>query len=303
MKRSSFAAILAWFVALPLLLLGQNAEPVMALKVRNPIAISGTPGTGYFVLTDDGAVYRYVDKPSGLTFAGKFGLPTPGEAYDLTTTRAENRDSVIVTSWLNAQAIGWIHMISPEGKVLHSWVTRKLVSGLATDERNHIIYFSAYFSSAESNELYRIKLPGGQPEFVCTIRGVKRAGAIAVDSRTNTVYVSDPVGGGLIQIDILSKRSTPLSTALRLPSALYLQEETRTIYIADALQKAVYAMNLAGAARNLTIVSRSSKFRSPTGLAPGPRGTLLVADSQASAVFLLRTGPQPADILGNIKKR
>jgi DNA-binding beta-propeller fold protein YncE len=293
MKRWPFATALALLFAFPLLMLGQNSEPVIALKVGKPVAISGTTSTGYFVLTADGVVYRYANGPSGLTFSGRFNLPMSGQATDLTMSRMGQQDSVIVASWSSSEASGWIYRYSPEGKMLHSWRISKVVSGLATDDRNQILYFTAYFSSVASNELYRINLPGGQPEFVCTIKGIERAGAIAVDAGAGIVYVADAFGGKLIQIDLSSKQSTVLTKEFKLPSAIYLKDESRTVYVADAVRKTVSAINLAGPATNSTVVGQSSKFRSPSGLAPGPGESLLVVDSEADAVFLLQLGPRP----------
>jgi DNA-binding beta-propeller fold protein YncE len=270
------------------LVLGQAVEPIQVLKVREPVAISGVPERGYYVLSADGAIYQYKSGAS-LTFSATFSLPPGGQATDIAFSSIGQQNTVLASSWSTAQGTGWIFMYSSEGRMLHSWRAPRVVSGLAIDEQNQMLFFTSYTGSAESNELYKINLRGGEPEFVCSIPGVARSGAIALDAANHAAYVADFFGGKLVRIDLSSKRNSVIAAGLGLPSALLLDQDKRVLYFTDGLNKSVFAINLQ---ENLSLkpfpVAASAMFRSPSGLAHGPEGTLLITDAKAGAVFLLR---------------
>ena len=79
--------------------LGQQPELRLLLKVPNAVAVTGTPDSGYYILTSDNAVYGYKQTSSGPQFASKFALKESGNGLDITLVQAGQQNSILVTQW------------------------------------------------------------------------------------------------------------------------------------------------------------------------------------------------------------
>jgi DNA-binding beta-propeller fold protein YncE len=266
---------------------GQQPDFRLILTIKNPIAVASLPSlpeAGYYFLTADGAVYRYVRAGSGLEFSNRFSLEGPGDGIDLTVVGDEQGRSVVVTEWIDKLHLGFVQRYSPEGKVLSYWSTRHIPSGVDYDPINRLVYFA----TADSNELYVLDPHGGEPHAVCEIRGAMQVGAIAVDPDQQLVFAGD-TQGRVFQVDLKSKKVTPLKVSFGLASALWIDGKYRTLYVVDAVKKRIYALALSS--QKKPVVVESGKLANPTGLAPGPGNTLLVTDQKSGGAYLAQIAP------------
>jgi hypothetical protein len=259
----------------------------LVLKVPNAVAMDGFPDTGYYILTSDNAVYHYADTSGELRFIRKFPLQGTGDAMDLTFVRADGQDSVVVTQWASKAQItvsgsrmnlGGVYRYSTEGKVLGEWQTRRVAAGVDYDPTRRLIYFS----TADANEVYQADLAGGVPRFVCEVTGAMQLGPIALDTPNQVLYTAD-TNGRLFSVSLRTKRVTPLKPTFALVSALRLDAERGILFVADSVQKKIFAISLVG--QSSRVISESRLLTSPSGLAQGQGDTLMIADLKSGSVF------------------
>jgi len=261
---------------------GQQADLRLVLKVPDAVAVDGLPEVGYYVLTANNVVYRYARADSGLQFVGRFSLQTSATGIDLTFARDNRQDTVVVTEWDDKLHLGFVNRYSPEGKLIGSWPTlRHIPTGIDYDPTSHLVYFA----TADSNELYAADLHGGSPHQVCEIRGAVQIGPIALDIDRHLIYAADREGA-LFLIDLQSKKVTRLSSSFGLASALRFDGKNRKLYVADNVQKKIYAVDLS--TQTNRVIVDSEQIASPSGLAPGPENTLLVTDRKSGSVYLAK---------------
>jgi sugar lactone lactonase YvrE len=245
------------------------------------VAVDGLPELGYYVLTEENVVYRYTKSGAGLQFSSRFSLNEEGRGVDLTLVRENQQISVAVTQWTGSLLrTGFVFRYSPEGKVISKWQTKHVPTGIDFDIVNHRIYFA----TADSNELYSVDLQGNEPKYACEVYGARQLGPIALDAERQLVYAADSVGG-LFVADLASKKVTQLSSSFGLASALRLDSKRRILFVADNVQKKIFAVDLVTGRQ--TIIAASAQLRGPTGLALDPEdNSLLITDQRPGNVFL-----------------
>ena len=270
----------------------QQTDLRLILKVPDAVAVDGLPEVGYYILAADNVVYRYSKADSGLQFVGRFALEAPGtNGIDLTFVRDNKQDTIVVTQWTDKLHLGFVNRYSPEGTLIGSWPTlRHIPTGVDYDPTSHRVYFA----TADSNELYAADLHGGSPHQVCEIRGAVQIGPIALDFDRHLIYAADREGA-LFVVDLQSKKVTRLSPSFGLASALRFDGKNRKLYVADNVQKKIYAVDLS--TQSNRVIVDSAQITSPSGLAPGPEDTLLVTDRKSGNVYLAKLealGPNQA---------
>lgn len=262
---------------------GQQSGLRLVLNVPKAIAVTGNPDTGYYVLTSDGVVYRYMQSSSGLQFASRFALQTPGDGLDLVVARIDQQDSVIVTQWVQNPFQGFVYRYAPDGKVLGLWKIRHIPTGIVFDPAGHQIYFATF----DSNELYKADIKGGEPHVVCSVRGATQLGPLALDSDRKIAYSADK-RGALFAVELDSKKVTQLKPSFALPSALLFDGRSRLLYVADHMQKKIYVVD--PSAQKSRIIVESAQLTSPSGLASGPENNLVISDEKSGSILLAQIG-------------
>src|SRR5271165_4040124 len=98
--------------------------------------------------------------------------------------------------------------------------------------------------------------------------------------RTITTY-------GIRILRARSHRSHLVTSQLGSPQALLLSSDNRTLFIADALQRKIYRLDLSNANAVPAVFSADRVFQEPVGLARLSSGAIVVADDRANALFVL----------------
>jgi DNA-binding beta-propeller fold protein YncE len=266
--------------------LGQQPELQLVAKVPYPVAVAGLPDVGYYILTAENVVYRYIAADSGLQFSSRFPLDPPGDAIDIAFLHVDQEDSVVVTQWTDKVKLGFVNRYSPNGKLLSSWKTQHIPTGVDFDAVNRLVYFA----TVDSHELYKVDLRGGEPQFVCEIRGAIQLGPIALDVDRQLMYVADNQGAIFI-VDLGSKKVKQLSSSFGLASALLFYRNHKVLYVADTVRKRIYAVDTSTPSQSNRVITQSPQLMGPSGIAPGRGDALLVTDSKSEKVFLAQIGP------------
>jgi DNA-binding beta-propeller fold protein YncE len=264
----------------PAFILAQGT-PQVILNAGQPVAIDGLPDAGYFVLTRGSVVFHYVPVSGALQFKGRFENSQFGESFDLTYAVAGGKESALITSFSNETHRGYLNRYSPDGQLIHSWMIRKVPVGIDYDPASGY----AYYSTADSNEIYRLRIEGGEPQYVCEIAGAERLGSVAVDSTGHILYVADSARGTISRIDLNSTKVSELTSNLRQPSALRYDQDQKILYIADALAHRVFALMPGQSPSKHPVEAVSEPLRNPSGLAPGLNGALLISDFKTDSIY------------------
>jgi hypothetical protein len=270
-------------------LIGQQLDLQLISKVPKAVAIDGLPSSGYYVLTSENIVYHFNVTGSTLQMTGKFALQPTGDGLDLAFVRAD-QDSVIVTQW-SEKSEGVIYRYSPDGKVISVWKSRHIPGGIHFDPSSNL----AYFATLDSNQVYKLDLKANEPQLFCAVRGATRLGPIDLDPDRQIIYITD-LQGGLFAIDLASKKSIQLKSSFGLASALLFHRGSRVLFLADRLQKKIYAIDIE--TQSIRVVAESAQMTTPSGLAPGPENTLLISDEKPGAIFIAQiNAPSPVKAL------
>jgi DNA-binding beta-propeller fold protein YncE len=264
----------------PALILAQG-NPQVVLNAGQPVAIDGLPDAGYFVLTLGSVVFHYVPVRGELQFKDRFQNSRFGESFDLTYAVANGKESVLISSFSNETHRGYLNRYSPDGQLIHSWMIRKMPVGIDYDPASGY----AYYSTADTNEIYRLRIEGGEPEYLCEIAGAQRLGSVAVDSVGHILYVADSSRGTISRIDPNSNKVSELTSGLLQPSALRYDKDRKILYIADALAHRVVALMPGQSSSKRPVGPVSESFRNPSGLAPGWNGALLISDFKTGSIY------------------
>jgi sugar lactone lactonase YvrE len=253
----------------------------LALKVGRPVAIDGSSTSGYYVLARGSVVFHYIPENGALKFQNRFENIELGDSSDLTTASIGGQESVILASFSTNTHYGYISRYSPDGKLIKSWPIRKFPQGVNFDPASG----NVYFSTSDSNEIYRLHIDGGQPEFVCEIDGAQHLGALVVDPSGRSLYVADDNKGVIYRVDLKTSHSTLAAQNLRQPSALRFSGNQKTIYIADALAHRVFSIPAGQSSTAKTTEVVSKGLSAPSGIALGFNNALLISDFQSDSVY------------------
>ena len=280
--------------------LGQQPELRLVAKVPYPVAVAGLPDAGYYILSAENIVYRYLATNSGLQFSSRFPLNPPGDAIDIAFLHVDQEDSVMVTQWADKLKLGVVNRYSPNGKLINSWKTHHIPTGVEFDAVNRLVYFA----TVDSHELYKVDLRGGEPQSVCEIRGAVRLGPIALDVDRQLMYIADNQGA-VFTVDLGSKKVKQLSSSFGLASALLFYRNHKVLYVADTVRRRIYAVDTSTPSLSNRVISQSPELMGPSGITPGWGDALLITDSKSEKVFLAQIGPSGmgiAPVSGSAKK-
>jgi DNA-binding beta-propeller fold protein YncE len=211
----------------------------------------------------------------------------PGDAVDITFLHADQENSVVVTQWADKLKLGFVKRYSLSGKLIGSpWITKHIPTGVDFDVVNHLVYFA----TGDSHELYKVDLRGGDPQFVCEIRGaIQQLGSIALDADRQLMYVADNSGTVFI-VDLRSKKVEQLHPSFGLAAALRFDNNHKVLYVADSVKKMVYAVDTSTPSQSRHVIVGLRQLMGPSGVAPGRGDTLLITDAKSGKVFLAQIG-------------
>lgn len=266
----------------------QQSDLSLLSKVQGAIAVTGAPGRGYYVLTSDKAVYHYTEIRAGrLSFAGRFDLQAPGKGIDIAFARVDQQDSVLVAQWAGSTFKGAIYRYSPDGKVIRVWKTGHMPGGIYFDPTRR----QAFFGTFDSHELYRIDLNAADPQFVLDVFGARQLGPITFDPDRQIIYVAD-TQGTLYSVDPHTRKVAQLSSSFGLVSALFFESRSQLVYVADRVQKKIFAVN--PSTKTIRSILQSAKITSPSGLTAGQGNSLIISDESSGGIFLKQLGTSSA---------
>lgn len=262
--------------------------------LTRPISLDKINGGDLFALDASGAVLRLKIGPQGATPVSSFKLPVLASPTDLTSAQLFGRNVLFVTT--NNQKAGILSQYTLEGTLQNRWLLRNLVVGVDVDPNSYVVYLAAY----DAPEIYRVRLqrPSDQskqaslsPEFVGSVLGALHLGPVIFDLSRGCLYVAELDAGQIYRFDLETSKSRVIASNLSTPRAFLLSADSNLLYIADSSRRRIYVLDLKRNKAIPRIFSEATQFRSPCGLAKLEGGEVVVADEQASMIFVLsKTG-------------
>src|SRR5262249_28030644 len=226
-------------------------------------------------------VHRYTQTDSDFHYAGTFALHDPASPIDITFARVGHEESVLVTQWFQGTSHGSIYQYAPEGKVLKACNLLHIPTRIVFDPASQQIYFGTY----DTNELYKVDIDEGRTHEICSIPNAVGLGPLALDSERQMLYAADKQGA-IFAVDLQSKRVTQLRTSFAYPAALLFHSSTKSLYVADQVQRKVYALSTS--TQRAQVVVKSAQIQGPSGLAAGPGDSLVISDKRSGSVLVMR---------------
>lgn len=275
----------ALFCAVAVLGMWFDREVDASPKFDAPIAICESP-SDLFVLDFWGTVHRLRQSENSVAELGHFSLENNPRPIDMACAVWGGQESLIVTQY--AAGTSSVTRYSLNGKALQTWYLRGLASGVDLNPSDG----SVYVSTSDTAEIYKLVLGAkqNQASYVTEVNDARKLGPLVLDGGKGTLYVADLARGMVFACILSTKRCRTFVSGFGAPTALYLDQESAMLYIADAARKAIFT-----AKTTLTnpVATRliSNSLKSPSGVALTRGSVLAVSDYNADRVFFFsRTG-------------
>lgn len=276
---SAVAPLCVFFLLASLVFSTQSAQQRGAVKLANPIAIDRGGSTDIFVLDARGTVHRLQETSNSLTQLSSFQLPGLPQVADMAYYSSGSEQSLVIAGVeLNR---GFVWQYSLDGHNLQTWPLRNIGAGLVSSEANHCVYLA----TSDSNEIYQLTLDDRKISYISQIPGARKLGPLAIDDGSHTLFVGDIDGGAVYEYSLSEKSTKLLVSGLVVPSALYFDQQSGRLYVADAARGKVLSVDTRSK-KPILIDIVSAPLKSPTGVSLLLGGGLAVTDLAANAVYL-----------------
>ena len=228
-------------------------------------------------------IYRAREQDHRLSEASSFSLPDWHVPSDIASTVNNGQPALFVA--LAVQGRGFVSQYTLDGKVVLTWNTGYVPSGLDFDPRTDTVYVA----NSSSPDVYAINAndKGGGVAHFAEVVGAGQLGPVIVDETHNQLLIGDVRNGEVYSLSLTTHKSHLLAGAFRSPQALLLSPDHTKVYVADAGGRAVYQLDLSRASNKPLVFSKAMEFKEPVGLALLSDGYIAVADDRADAVFVL----------------
>jgi sugar lactone lactonase YvrE len=191
----------------------------------------------------------------------------------------EGKESLIVTQILFGHSS--VARYSLDGKMLQSWNLRNLGTGIDFNASDR----SAYLSTSDSNEIYKLDLSSKEVSYVLQVHQARKLSALALDGNKNILYVADVGEGAIYACQISNKSCKIFVSGFGAPTALYLDQQASQLYVADGARRAVFTVSTNVPKPVLTNFT-SSTMKSPSGVTLIAGVGVFVSDYGASRVYV-----------------
>lgn len=258
------------------------AQNVITLK--SPIALDKLPSGDMFALTleGQGQVYRLQEISNQISAPiSSFKLPTWQAPSDIVSAIVNGQQTILVAG--RGLKGGFIAKFSDTGQLGSTWRSPHALAGLDYDFNKNTIYVA----SSDTPEIYQTSVYGGEIKYCGAVVGARQLGPVIFDSTRNQLLIGEVRNGELYSLNLTTHRSHLVTSQLGSPQALLLSSDNRTLFIADALQRKIYRLDLSNANAVPAVFSADRVFQEPVGLARLSSGAIVVADDRANALFVL----------------
>jgi len=278
-----FASIVSMlFVSLPLF--APSAE-----QLRRPISLDKIDNGDLYALDSSGTVFRIAVSGEGLAIKNSFSLPATAYPTDVVSANLYNHLTLLISA--NSQLLGYVYQYSVEGKVEQFWSFRNAIAGLDVDAKSHVLYIAI----SQTSEIYQINLqPSKQAgaSYIGVVPRAKQLGPLVFDVIGKDRLLLGDVGDGQIfEFNLKTRKSRVFASNVGSPQALLISAASNVLYVADALHRKIYLVDLKQENAAPKVFAALREFRSPSGLARLEDGRLIVSDDEAGALFVLsKTG-------------
>lgn len=260
------------------LLVGQAAA-----TLKTPIALDKLPSGDLFALTQGSGVYRFHLNGLTLTPSGSFSLPSTQTPSDIVSAIANREQTIFIAA--QSSSGGSIFQYSLDGRLLSTWTAQHTLSGLDFDYSTNTLYVAQY----DSPEILCTPLSNrsGNLQACGTIIGARQLGPVIVDASRQQLLVGDLQNGEVFTFSLKTHKSHLLTGGLGSPQGLLLSSDHNQLFIADAVRRKIYRLDISKPTASPVVFSAEPAFREPVGLALLTSGNIVVADDRANALFLL----------------
>ena len=218
-----------------------------------------------------------------LSPAGSFPLPGWEAPSDIVAAIA-NEEPALFIAFL-APTGGYVSQYTLDGKLRLNWKMAHIPSGLDFDPNTDIVYVASY----DSAEIYQASIRDHNQmlRYCGPILGARQLGPLIVDDSRNQLLVGEVENGQVYSFDLKTRKSHLLASDLGSPQALLLSTDRRQLFIADAVRRKIYRLDLSNPNAPLMVFSAEAVYKEPVGLALLSSGYIVVADDRADALFIL----------------
>jgi SMP-30/Gluconolactonase/LRE-like region len=254
------------------------------VTLKRPIALDRVQPSGdLFAVDATGHVYRLSDDSKQLTILASFSLPAYVFPSDLTSA-VISKEQVLLVSGLN-QKSGMVGLYTTAGSLKRMWRCTHVLGGIDYNPASGVIFAA----SSDSDEIYQASLVDRTEEmhFLGQVVGARHLGPVLFDPGLGQLIVGEIDSGDLYTLDVNSHRSRVLARGLGSPQALMLSADGQQLFVADAVGRKIYMLDLAKPAIVPKLFSQITQFREPVGLALLSAGRIAVADDRADAIFVI----------------
>jgi streptogramin lyase len=259
-----------------------------ALRVlAAPGAIAMSEGGQAAVLMSDGRITA-IDTSAGRLGRDIYQVPDGFDALDIASGRTKQGPVMCFTvNPRSGRRSSYILQVFRDGREVWAYLSAPGVYvGITLDAENGV----AYTTNGSNNVVYRVALgrEKGSVTELATLSKAAQIGALSVDVEGRRLFVAD-LGLSVMHVVPLD-RAAPRS--IRLPEirdvrALAWNAPERRLYMADSAREVVWSLDPASGA--VQPAFRDRRFKTPSGLAFAPDGSLWMVDEIAVAAFQLST--------------
>jgi hypothetical protein len=278
-RRSSFFRILLLAAAAVIAMPG---EPECGTRIR-PGALAALASGDLLVLDGNRGLFRFSPDSGSPVPVAEFGLFS---GVDLASATIGGSESAFVT--VQSDASSELRRIDLASKKIEKWrlpTWQGDLSGVALDPQGKV----AYVAGGHSGDLFKVDL---SKPFSLGVRFTRvqvgaNLGPLVLDRKRMRLLVADHERGSIFGVDLATGRVRLIASLKGEASALAVNTHTDELLIADPLGRRIWKLALGSEASQAVVLVRLKEFRSPLGLALGPRGSLWVGDELAGAIFQL----------------
>jgi hypothetical protein len=256
-----------------------SASNLMA-EVR-PVALSAMADGKLIALDADNSL-MITDRKSN--FVQLCAVPRRYSVVDLAANGRLDENLIFVTVRGTDILLSPILQFTPQGSQVRHWlIPASFASGIALDYTNRVLYIS----TPKDASIYSLDLrkTGAQPVYLMQVAGAMRLGALAIDISGQRLFAADPFSGKVYAVAPATRQSSLFAEGLGEPAALAIGQAANRLYVADRVQRCVWAIRLDQGPHNPQRFWSSNNLHEPLGLAVDTSGTVWIGDQLAKAVF------------------
>jgi len=196
---------------------------------------------------------------------------------DLVAALVNDEEQIFVSALAGDN--GLIRRYDLDGQQLEVYRVPFLGAGFDIDVNGHRLFVA----NSLTNEIASIDLISGRAAIFTKVEGGHNLGPLVVSLGKGSLFVADQRTGVVIEVAMRDGQTKGSVTSVEIPVALAFDEQYQTLFVANAQNGEIVRASIG--ARNRILKPIETNLRTVTGVAPGPLGSVFVADADTLAVY------------------